>query len=400
MTTPLNAGPSILPPQAPASASRGASPTAAPAPAAGQPATPMAQDNSALGAGNGPASQLGGATDLWAEAVLTEKFDTLGLPADVPKTGVWSDALEIKLPDYKPTITTVAAAPAAPAASAPPAAPAATPRSDLPDNPTWRDLTLALEGALGVGKYRGNKRNVLLNDDSGFMPISSQRGVGSQSAFQTQAWGKHTTANLRAAYRALQRGDLEEARRCYDVGRMHKSPIMLDLNNDGKLGTTGVSTAKDRIDDQVGRTVSFDIDGDGEKDETEWMSGDGDGMLVDDRDGGATGAMLTDGEIDGKRLFGDQGGKFANGFEKLKALDKDGDGKVAGEELDGLKVWVDDGDATLEGGELKTLRELGITEISVVMKLEQNARGEDLMRSSFVKDGETKVSEDVWFATK
>lgn len=377
MTSPLNGGPSIVPPQAPAmpAAHQSASaPATAPA-HGGQPAAAMAADSSAMAAGNGAASQLAGSTELWADAVLTQKFDHLGLPADVPTTGVWSDAIEIAKQEYKPTIGEVTVG--------------SVSRS-LPDRPTWRELTMALEDALGLGKYRtdhrGHKRDVLLNDN--------------RSAFDTQAWGPQTTKFMRQAYEALQRGDLEAARKCYEQGRSAVSPIMLDLNGDGKLGTTGVSTAKERIDDQVGRTVMFDIDGDGVKDEIEWMSGDGDGMLVDDRDGGATGAMLTDGEIDGKRLFGDQGGKYANGYEKLKALDKDGDGKISGAELDGLKVWIDDGDAKLEGGELKTLRELGITEISVVMKLEANARGEDLMRSSYVQNGETKITEDVWFASK
>ncbi|MEB3329670.1 MAG: hypothetical protein VKQ33_10600 [Candidatus Sericytochromatia bacterium] len=59
---------------------------------------------------------------------------------------------------------------------------------------------------------------------------------------------------------------------------------------------------------------------------------------------------------------------------------------------------MDDGDARVEAGELKTLEELGITEISVNMNLEKNARGEDLMRSSFVQNSETKATEDVWFA--
>ncbi len=381
MTSPLNAGPSFVPPQATGAPT--ASPNAAPAapaasaPAAAPAATPLAQDNSTMAAGNGAASQLGNATELWADAVLTEKFDFIGLPPEVPKTSVWSDALDIKLPEYKPTIADTDIKIGGVSRS-------------LPEKPTWRELTLALEDALGIGKYRtdhrGHKRDVLLNNN--------------KSAFDTQAWGPQTTRFMREAYDALQRGDLEAARRCYEKGGVAVSPIMLDLNGDGKLGTTGVSTAKERIDDQVGRTVSFDIDGDGAKDEIEWMSGDGDGMLVDDRDGGATGAMLTDGEIDGKRLYGDQGGKYANGFEKLKALDKDGDGKVAGEELDGLKVWIDDGDAKLEGGELKTLRELGITEIFVQMKHEQNAKGETLERSSFVQDGKTHMTEDVWFGVK
>ena len=75
----------------------------------------------------------------------------------------------------------------------------------------------------------------------------------------------------------------------------------------------------------------------------------GDGMLVDDRDGGATAAMNGNGEIDGRRLFGDEGGKFGNGFDKLRQLDRDGDGKLTGAELEGLKVWVDNGDARVGG---------------------------------------------------
>jgi hypothetical protein len=179
-----------------------------------------------------------------------------------------------------------------------------------------------------------------------------------------------------------------------------KSPIMLDLTGDGQLGTTGVSTAKDRIDNQVGKTVKFDVDGDGKLDNTEWMSGNGDGMLVDDRDGGASRAAQGGGRIDGTRLFGDQGGKFAHGYEKLAQHDANQDGKLTGAELEGLKTWVDDGDAKVEAGELKTLAELGVTELSTGMKLEKNARGEDLMRSSFVQNGQTKVTEDVWFASK
>jgi hypothetical protein len=202
---------------------------------------------------------------------------------------------------------------------------------------------------------------------------------------------------LHKAYDALSAGDTKTAQSYYKKAQETRSPVMLDLDGDGKLGTTGVSTAKNRIDGQVGKTVSFDIDGDGKKDQIEWMKGS-DGMLVDDRDGGATAAMNGNGEIDGKRLFGDEGGKFGNGYDKLKQLDRDGDGKLTGTELDGLKVWVDNGDARVGGGELRSLRELGVTEISVRMQLEKNERGEDLMRSSFVQNGQTRVSEDVWFA--
>jgi hypothetical protein len=181
---------------------------------------------------------------------------------------------------------------------------------------------------------------------------------------------------------------------------MLKSPVALDLNGDGRIGTTGVSTAQQRIDSQVGKTVSFDVDGDGKADRTEWMAGDGDALLVDDRDGGATKAMRSGANIDGTRLFGDQGGQYANGYEKLAKLDQNGDGSLDEDELVGVKAWIDDGDGKLEAGELKTLKELGVTQVGTQMNRVQNERGESLMRSDFVRNGKRQMSEDVWFATK
>ncbi|MDX2012639.1 MAG: hypothetical protein SFW67_20745 [Myxococcaceae bacterium] len=181
---------------------------------------------------------------------------------------------------------------------------------------------------------------------------------------------------------------------------MLKSPVALDLNGDGRIGTTGVSTAQQRIDSQVGQTVSFDVDGDGKADRTEWMAGDGDALLVDDRDGGATNAMNGGRNIDGTRLFGDQGGQYANGYEKLAKLDQNGDGSLDEDELVGVKAWIDDGDGKLEAGELKTLKELGVTQVNTQMQRVQNERGESLMRSDFVRNGQRQMTEDVWFATK
>src|SRR5678809_514840 len=171
---------------------------------------------------------------------------------------------------------------------------------------------------------------------------------------------------------------------------------MLDLNHDGKLGTTGVSTAKNRADGQTGKTVQFDIDGDGKKDKVEWMDGKGDGMLVDDRNGAVTAAANGNGEINGKSLFGDQGGKFGNGYNKMAQYDTNHDGKLTGAELQGVKVWQDNGDAKVQAGELKSLADLGITELSTGVNNTQNARGENLMQSSFVQNGQSFKSEDVW----
>lgn len=173
-----------------------------------------------------------------------------------------------------------------------------------------------------------------------------------------------------------------------------KSPIALDMNHDGKIGVTGQTTAKDGKRDALGRTVSFDIDGDGKKDEIEWMSGDGDALLVDDRDGKAA----TD--MNGSRLFGDMGGKYGDGYEKLAMADANHDGKLTGAELEGFKLWFDDGDAIVEEGELRDAAVSGVSELSVKRRDETNARGETLMRSDAVINGERVMSEDVWFGQK
>lgn len=163
----------------------------------------------------------------------------------------------------------------------------------------------------------------------------------------------------------------------------YDSPIALDLNGDGQIGVTGQTTSIDKsgITD-IGRTVEFDIDNDGAKDTIEWFSGDGDGILVDNRDGQAAA------EMDGGRLFGDEGGKYANGYEKLAELDADNNGLLEGSELDGLEVWVDDGDAQVESGEFRTLQDLGIFRLSTTLSVVNDVDGRELMQSSATVDVE------------
>jgi len=100
------------------------------------------------------------------------------------------------------------------------------------------------------------------------------------------------------------------------------SPVALDLNQDGEINVTGQSTAKEADRSALGNTVQMDLNGDGNKQNVEWLDGSGDAMLVDNRDGQA----LADG-IDGTRLFGDQGGQFNNGYEKMAQLDGNQDGR-------------------------------------------------------------------------
>ncbi len=106
----------------------------------------------------------------------------------------------------------------------------------------------------------------------------------------------------------------------------------------------------------------------GNVNENEWTKAwdsktGGDGMLVWDVD--------NDGKItSGKELFGhvdlDGSNKFANGYEKLsKYFDKDGNGRVEGSELKGLKIWEDrDGDGVTDQGELVDLGKHGVQKLS------------------------------------
>jgi hypothetical protein len=195
------------------------------------------------------------------------------------------------------------------------------------------------------------------------------------------------------------------------------SPLVLDLNGDGKAGITGKNIKGDgKIS---GKAVKFDLDpsrsvwshksrrrrpGKGaprvdgarwegkkyvdrngkvlgemrgqfyhwgkktSKEKTEWLAkNSGDGLLVWDRN--------KDGKItSSKELFGnfDIKGKkkFKNGYEKLAHyFDKNKDGKVDGKELRGLKVWVDkNGDGKTQKGELQSLKKHNITSLNTKFK--------------------------------
>jgi hypothetical protein len=65
-------------------------------------------------------------------------------------------------------------------------------------------------------------------------------------------------------------------------------------------------------------------------------------------------------------LFGDQNGA-ANGFEELRKLDSNGDGVINRTDRDyaQLLLWRDNGDGKSDPGELISLAEAGIEEISL-----------------------------------
>lgn len=193
------------------------------------------------------------------------------------------------------------------------------------------------------------------------------------------------------------------------------SPVAFDLNNDGKIGVTGLSTAMLRNPKNhyvPDGSLLFDLSAEGKDLRCEWLNGSGDGFLVDDRQGKVTQAARGNGRIDGSLLFGNAGG-YANGFAKLAAIwdtpalladksglmPKMGDGTIKGGQLNGLKVWKDaNHDGRVQTPEVFTLASLGITEVSLRHKYVLNNDGEYLMRSQAIRNGKPILSEDVWFA--
>ena len=100
------------------------------------------------------------------------------------------------------------------------------------------------------------------------------------------------------------------------------------------------------------------------------------------------------------------GGRAANGYEALAALDDNGDGVItAGDSAwNDLKVWVDgNSDGTSQSGELKSLDSLGISKLNVnaTATSEKNNGNWIGLKSGFeTTDGATHDMADVWFVAK
>lgn len=134
-----------------------------------------------------------------------------------------------------------------------------------------------------------------------------------------------------------------------------RDPLVLDLDGDG-IETTST---------RDGTVILFDHDADGVKTGTGWIKPD-DGWLVLDRNGNGT--------IDsGRELFGvdtrKSNGQFAaDGFDALKDLDANRDGKIdaADSVFANLRIWCDlNQDGISQANELSTLSANNITGIGI-----------------------------------
>lgn len=236
-------------------------------------------------------------------------------------------------------------------------------------------------GWIDEGKSGDSTLRIVYNSKEQTGYIYKKAGLVSNT-FTTSADGLNATKQDDTIY------ELIEVRKNW--GGKSASPIILDLDGNGKPDVADGEWKPHADKFDASRTAMFDINGTGKKVLTEWV-GPNDGLLVQpDKDGKVT---------SGNQLFGTAGGN-ADGYEKLQKLDAELHGGVARGYLDeqdfetldkqgkGLKVWQDKNtNAETDAGELKSLKELGITRISTTHKNYQ---------SSFVINGQERKTWDWW----
>ncbi len=164
------------------------------------------------------------------------------------------------------------------------------------------------------------------------------------------------------------------------------SPLVLDLNNDGKITVT-------TLDDNP--ASFFDVDEDGLAEQTAWV-GPEDGLLVRD--------LLGNGYIaDASQLFG----SFSeDGFTQLARLDANEDGVTdqSDPEFANLLIWRDDdGDGFSDPGEVHALSAFAISAIHVeatsVNRVNAGNRVSHVGTFIVMENGreERRAVHDIWF---
>nr|MDJ0630938.1 hypothetical protein [Rhodobacter sp.] len=158
-------------------------------------------------------------------------------------------------------------------------------------------------------------------------------------------------------------------------------PIVLDLDGNGI-----------ELVSRADSNVYFDMDGDGIKELTGWLSPT-DGLLAIDENGNGT--------IDDiNELIGDLG---QSGFGELASYDLNNDDVINSNDAiwSQLRVWIDaDSDGLTDAGELRTLSSLNIRSIDLnFTEVNFVAEGNQIHEQSVFEytDGTTGLAADIWF---
>ncbi len=175
-----------------------------------------------------------------------------------------------------------------------------------------------------------------------------------------------------------------------DAARIWCSPLVLDLNGDGRVTRPG------------GRW-HFDLTANGTLERMDWI-GEGDAWLARDIDG--SGCIESGAELFGEVTRLPNGQRARDGFEALAVFDKNSDGQVDAAEAKaaGIVLWKDNGDAVCTPNELRTFEDERVASVSVTAapSTEQDAAGNRwLLQSAFTRSsGRQGTVVDVFFQVR
>ncbi|MBT9373364.1 hypothetical protein [Rhizobium sp. CSW-27] len=186
-------------------------------------------------------------------------------------------------------------------------------------------------------------------------------------------------------------------------------PIAIDLNGNERIDITGLTATQNKLYSlfSTGNFVRFDVFGDGTMQEIDWITSNTDGLIVE-WDAQNPKTTLTGRDLMGfvrefPRTAEEDATEetYRNGYEKLASFDEDHDGEVSGEELKKLAVWIDNGNAQLEPGEILSFDQLGITSLHTSFDKEEGYYGFEALRG-YARKGENiyVLTEDIWFLNK
>lgn len=170
-----------------------------------------------------------------------------------------------------------------------------------------------------------------------------------------------------------------------------RDPLVIDLNGDG-VNTVGTNL-----------NVHFDHDGDGNKEQTGWIS-DSDGFVVLDKNG--NGLIDNGTEMFGENTLIENGDNANDGYQALAHFDANADGKIDANDsiFSELKIWNDRNyNGVSEADELLSLTDLGIKSISVIGTSNglKDSSGNTIVKTGTVEfeNGTVGISNSLGFTT-
>ena len=202
-----------------------------------------------------------------------------------------------------------------------------------------------------------------------------------------------TSKNLNVKYIHPAKGLIKDDDQDNDPDpELEASPIVIDLGNDGINSHA------------LNYTINFDLDNNGFKEATGWVSGD-DALLAIDKNN--NGIIDNGSELFGNKSISDSAFSYTNsslnnGFETLKSYDTNNDGIIDSQdaEFDKLLLWQDkNGNAITDNGELIKLSDK-VSSIDLNYTNTNINNNDNTIRqtsTATLNDGTKVKADDIWF---